>query len=63
MLISNNISTEEIKLTIKTLKKHKSLSEDMILSEMPKASVDIITEPLCGIFNAILNTGFYYTPM
>ena len=53
------ISESEIHTSIKNLKRGKSPGTDLVLNEMLKTGKDVLTKPLCILFNNIIENGVY----
>ena len=51
-----------IKTAIKSLKNNKASSFDSVLNEMLKCAAPIISKPLLGFFNTILESNIYPSP-
>ena len=53
------ISESEILTSIENLKRGKPPGTDLVLNEMLKTGKDVLTKPLCILFNNIIENGVY----
>ena len=58
-ILNHDISEDEIRMVIKNLPTGKSPGIDGIVYELYVHSIDILIEPICKLFNVILNSGVY----
>ena len=58
-ILNHDISEDEIRMVIKNLPTGKSPGIDGIVYELYVHSFDILIEPICKLFNVILNSGVH----
>ena len=52
-------TVDEIKLSVKRLKRNKAYGSDYILNEYLIECIDILALHICDLFNAVLNSGHF----
>ena len=57
--LDNPFTIDDVKIAITSLKNNKASSFDSVLNEMLKCSAPVISKPLLGFFNTILESNIY----